>query len=71
MAFEMFQVQICLVAVRTFVLALCILSGIGGRFSCSGRRSAGMRGQDTASSLLSDNVQWLRLLVRKDRRMRV
>lgn len=71
MALKMLQMQVGLVAVRTFVLALGVLGRVGGRLSSRGRWSAGMRGQDTASSLLSNNVQWLGLLVCKDRRMRV
>ena len=71
MTLKMFQVQICLVAVRTLVFALGVLGRVGGSLSGGGRGSTRMRGQDAAPSLLSNDVKWLRLLVRENRRMRV
>jgi hypothetical protein len=71
MALEMLQVQIRLVAVRAFILALGVLGSICGRFASCGSRAAGMRGQNTAPSLLSNDVQRFRLLVCKNWRMRV
>jgi hypothetical protein len=63
--------KIRLVAVRAFVLALCVLGSIRGRLSRRGSRSTRVRGKNTAPSLLSNHVQWLWLLVRKDRRVGV
>lgn len=71
MAFEMFQVQVCFVAMGALVFSLGVLGSLGGRLACSRSWSARMRGQNTAPSLLSDDVDRLRLLVRKDRRVRV
>jgi hypothetical protein len=63
MALEMLQVQVRLVAVRTLVLALGVLGSSGGGLACSGRRPTGMRRQDSAATLLADDVDWLRFLV--------
>jgi hypothetical protein len=65
----MLQVQICLVAVRALVLAICVLGGCGGRLASSRGRSSRVGGQDTTATLLSDDVHRLRLLVGKDRRV--
>jgi hypothetical protein len=65
----MLQVQICLVAVRALVLAICVLGGCGGRLASSRSRSSRVGGQDTTATLLSDDVHRLRLLVGEDRRV--
>ena len=67
----MFQVKVGLVAVRTLVFAFCVLGRSGGRLACCGRRPARVCRQNSAASLLADNVHWLGLLVGKHRRVRV
>jgi hypothetical protein len=69
MALQMFQVQIGLVAVRTFVLALCVLIGVSDGLADSGCRASGMGGQHPATALLAYDVQWLWLLILKYRRV--
>jgi hypothetical protein len=71
MALEMLQVQVRLVAVRALVLALGVLSSSGGSLACSGRRPTGMRGQNSATTLLTDNVNRFWLLVGKHGRVGV
>jgi hypothetical protein len=71
MALEMLQVQIRLVAVRTLVFALGVLGRRGRRLACSGRGPSGMGRQDSAPTLLADDVDWLRLLVGEHGRVRV
>lgn len=71
MALEMFQVEVGLVAVRTLVLALCVLGRSGGRLACRRRGPARMRRQNSAAPLLADDVHWLWLLIGKHRRVRV
>jgi hypothetical protein len=71
MALQMLQVQICFVTMRALVFSLCVLGGICGGLACRGSGPTRMRRQYTAPSLLSNNMQRLRLLVCENRRMRV
>ena len=63
MTLEMLQVQVRLVAVRTLVFALGILGGSCGSLACSGCGPTGVRGQDSATTLLTDDVNGFGLLV--------
>jgi hypothetical protein len=56
MALEMLEMKIRLVAVGALVLALRIFSSIGGRLSRGRRWPTGVRRQNTAASLLSDDM---------------
>lgn len=65
MAFQMFKVEVRLIAVRTLVLALGILVRVREGLADSGRRPTGMRGKHTAPSLLAHDVHRLWFLVRE------
>lgn len=71
MALQMFQVQIRLVAMRALIFTFRVLGRVGGRLSCCRRGPTRVCRQNTAPSLLPNNVQRLRLLVRKHRRVRI
>lgn len=71
MALQMFQVKIGLVAMRALVLSLCVLGSGGRRLAGGGRGPSGMRRQNSATTLLANNVQRLRFLVGKHRRVGV
>jgi hypothetical protein len=71
MALQMFQVQIRFVTMRALIFTFRVLGRVGGRLSCCRRGPAGVCRKNTAPSLLSDNVQRLRLLVREHRRVRI
>lgn len=69
MALQMLQVEVRLVAVRTLILALCVLRGSRWRLACGRSRPPGVGRQNTTSTLLANHVQWLRFLVREHRSM--
>jgi hypothetical protein len=71
MTLEMLEVQVRLVAVRALVLALGVLGSSGGSLACGGRGPSGMRGQDSATTLLTDDVNRFGLLVGKHGRVGV
>lgn len=71
MALQMLQVQVRFVAMWAFVLAIRVLCRGGGRLACGRSWPARVCRQDSATTLLTDNVYGLRLLIRKDRRVRV
>ena len=71
MALKVLQVQIRLVTMRALILAIGILCRLGRRLSSGRSWPTGVGRQDSATALLTDNVHRLRLLVCKDRRVRV
>lgn len=71
MTLEMFQVKIGFVAMRAFVFALRILGSGGRRFAGSGRRPSRVGRKDATTALLTNNMDWLRLVVSEHRRMRI
>lgn len=70
-ALQVLEMQICLVAMGALVLAISILCGLSGRLASSRGGTTRVCRQDTATTLLADDVHWLRLLVGKNRRVRV
>ena len=71
MALEVLQVQVRFVTMRTLILALGVLCCGSRRFACGGRGPTGMGRQNSAPTLLADDVDWLGLLVGEHRRVRV